>query len=63
MWTFDNATKVWSFFDPRPAFADVNTITGVQPGLVFWINLVFDQTVILNGRLRNLNSGWNLVSW
>jgi hypothetical protein len=63
VWTFDNATKVWSFFDPRPAFAGVNTITEIQAGQVFWINLVFDQAVILNGRLRNLSSGWNLVSW
>jgi hypothetical protein len=63
VWTFNNSTKVWSFFDPRPAFADVNTIIGVQSGQVFWINLVFDQTVILNGRIRNLSSGWNTVSW
>jgi hypothetical protein len=63
VWSFDNATKVWTFFDPRPAFAAANTITGMNAGQVYWINVVSDSTLILNGRFRALNSGWNLLSW
>jgi hypothetical protein len=63
VWNFDNATKVWTFFDPRPAFAAANTITEMRTGQIFWINVVFEGAVILNGRTRALNSGWNLVSW
>ncbi len=63
VWSFDNSTKVWSFFDPRLAFAAANTITGMDSGQVYWINLVSDVALILNGRSRALNSGWNLMSW
>ena len=63
VWNFNNATKVWTFFDPRPAFAAANTITGMRTGQVSWMNLVSDRVIILNGKRRTLNGGWHLVSW
>jgi hypothetical protein len=63
VWTFDNATKEWSFFDPRPAFAAANSIKGLVTGRVYWINVETNQTATLNGKERSLFAGWNIVAW
>ena len=50
VWYFDNATQVWSFFDPAPEFADFNTLTQVTSGQIVTIivnegdNIEFDST-------------------
>ena len=63
VWNFSNSTKTWAFFDPRPAFAPANTITGLSSGQVYWIKVLSDQTPTLNGRQRVLTAGWNVISW
>ena len=63
IWTFDNASKSWTFFDPRPAFSWANTITTMEPGRVYWLKLNRVQTAPLNGKSRVLFSGWNLLPW
>ena len=63
VWSFDNGTKVWSFYDPRPAFSDANSIRTMVPGTVYWFKLNRSQVAALNGRSRVLTEGWNLVSW
>ena len=63
VWNFNNSSKVWTFFDPRPAFATANTITEMVTGQVYWVNVLLDQTVTLNGKSRILTNGWNLLSW
>lgn len=63
VFNFNNVTKEWSFFDPRPAFAAANTITHLVSGEVYWLNLVVSQTATLNFKNRSLSAGWNLVSW
>ena len=63
VWTFDNATKQWSFFDPRPVFAAANTIKELVTGRVYWINVESNQTSTLNGKERSLFAGWNIVAW
>ena len=63
VWNFNNSTKLWTFFDPRAAFADANTITEMVSGQVYWINTILAQTVTLNGKSRELTQGWNLLSW
>lgn len=30
VWSFDNESKLWSFYDPRPDFADFNTLSEVS---------------------------------
>jgi hypothetical protein len=69
---FDNATKSWAFYDPRPEFANVNTIHELIEGQVYWIKVTHNTTAVLNGRERVLtcvNAGapqedcWNLVVW
>ena len=63
VWTFDNANKTWSFFDPRPAFAKANTIRSMVPGRIYWLRLNRVQTAALNGKRVELFEGWNLVPW
>ena len=63
VWHFDNSTKAWTFFDPRPAFSAANTIVRLTMGEVYWINVFSDQTVTLNRRQKVLSAGWNLISW
>ena len=63
VWTFDNASKAWEFFDPRPAFVNANTINTMVPSRIYWIQLVRNQSATLNGRVVSLFEGWNLVPW
>jgi hypothetical protein len=69
---FDNGTKAWSFFDPRPEFADINSLSEIVEGEVYWIKVTRSITISLNSKQRQLscaNGGtpqqdcWNLVVW
>ncbi|MEC8856744.1 MAG: hypothetical protein VX664_05050 [Chloroflexota bacterium] len=63
VWNFDNSTKNWEFFDPRPAFINANTIKIMVPGRIYWLRMNRVQTATLNGKAVKLISGWNLVPW
>ena len=63
VWTFDNGSKTWEFFDPRPAFSKANTINSMVPSRIYWIQLVRNQSATLNDRVVSLFEGWNLVPW
>lgn len=63
VWTFDNGSKTWEFFDPRPAFSKANTINSMVPSRIYWIRLNRDQTTSLNDTVVPLFKGWNLVPW
>jgi len=63
VWAFDNGTKTWEFFDPRPAFIKANTIQVMVPGRIYWLRMNRVQTAALNGKRVELFSGWNLVPW
>jgi hypothetical protein len=63
VWTFDNSTKTWEFFDPRPAFAKANTIKTMVPGRIYWLRLNRVQDTALNGKGVRLFEGWNLLPW
>jgi hypothetical protein len=60
---FDNATKEWSFFDPRPQVADFNTLTELVEGEPYWIGVRWNQDPIMQGRIRSFVEGWNLLVW
>jgi hypothetical protein len=69
---FNNTTKEWTFHDPRPEFAEANTLDQFAAGEPYWIRVTENQTVELNGQSRNLtcvNAGtpqedcWNLIVW
>ena len=65
---FNNTSKEWSFYDPRPEFADLNTLTELNGGQPYWV-LVKDsqEDVDWNGRLVSFTCAasdcWNLEIW
>ena len=63
VWTFDNGSKTWEFFDPRPAFSKANTINSMVPSRIYWVRLNRNQTALLDGTMLPLFKGWNLVPW
>ena len=64
---FNNATKAWEFYDPRPEFAEANTITQMFGGNVYWLNITEDAEVVLGGKTRRLTciegDCWNQIVW
>ena len=65
---FNGVDKIWSFFDPRPDFADLNTLTDMVEGQPYWI-LVSEgaEDVVLNNKSRTLTcvggDCWNQIVW
>ena len=65
---FDDVGKEWSFYDPRPEFDDLNTLTEMVNGEAYWI-LVSETVddVVLNNKVRSLTCRgtdcWNLEVW
>ena len=65
---FNGVDKIWSFFDPRPDFADLNTLTDMVEGQPYWI-LVSEgaEDVVLNNKSRTLTcvggDCWNQLVW
>ena len=65
---FNNATKDWTFFDPRPEFADLNTLTELVGGQPYWVLVKAEQLgVDWNGNLVDFTCAagdcWNLEIW
>ena len=65
---FNNTSKVWTFYDPRPEFDGLNTLSELANGQPYWVLVSEGQeNVVLNGQTRNLTcSGgdcWNLEVW
>ena len=65
---FNNAAKEWSFYDPRPEFADLNTLDNMVQGEAYWILIAEDvDEVVLNNKVRSLtcrgDDCWNLEVW
>ena len=65
---FNGVDKSWDFYDPRPDFADLNTLTVLVNGEPYWV-LVSDgqEDVVLNNRVRTLTcvggDCWNQIVW
>ena len=65
---FNGVDKSWDFYDPRPDFADLNTLTTLVNGEPYWV-LVSDgqEDVVLNNRARTLTcvggDCWNQIVW
>ena len=69
---FDNSTKTWLFFDPRPAFAVANSLQELRDRQIYFFKVRRDQTVTLNGKPQSVscaNEGtaavdcWNILVW
>ena len=65
---FNNTSKEWTFFDPRPEFADLNTLTELHAGQPYWVLVDHShEDVEWNGRLVDFTCAaddcWNLEIW
>ena len=65
---FNGVDKSWDFYDPRPDFADLNTLTTLINGEPYWILVSEGQAdVLLNGKARDLTcvggDCWNQLVW
>ena len=65
---FNGVDKSWDFYDPRPDFADLNTLTTLINGEPYWILVSEGQEdVLLNGKARDLTcvggDCWNQLVW
>jgi len=58
VWKFDNSDQSWSFYDPRDAFADANTLDNTVSGDIVWVNVTAEETF----QDGTLFPGWNLIS-
>ena len=56
VWHFDNDTKAWSFYDPRPEVAAAVDLTMVSTGDNVWIQVTADMEF----QGEPLTTGWNL---
>ena len=65
---FNSDNKVWSFFDPREEFAELNTLTEMAAGQPYWILVSAGQeNVVLNGKTKRFSCEggdcWNQLVW
>ena len=58
VWYFDNDTKGWSFYDPRPEVAAAVDLDMVTSGDNVWIQVVANQ--MFQGEM--LTGGWNSIT-
>ena len=66
---FDGVSKEWLFYDPRPEFADLNTLEELVAGEAYWVLVSEDVAdTALNGQTRSLTCSptgncWNQLVW
>ena len=65
---FNGVDKSWDFYDPRPDFADLNTLTTLVNGEPYWVLVSEGQEdVVLNNKSRTLTcvggDCWNQLVW
>ena len=58
VWHFDNDTKDWSFYDPRPEVAAAVDLTMVSSGDNVWIQVTADMEF----QGETLTTGWNNIT-
>ena len=69
VWEFDPAVQHdgpdfgWFLYDPRPAFADANTLSKLVADHAYWVRVRQDQKVRVGPQERDLYAGWNLLFW
>jgi hypothetical protein len=58
VWRYNNANRAWAFYDPRPDFAEFNTLKETTTGDILWVKVKVKQT--FQGQV--LFAGWNLIA-
>ena len=57
VWYLDSEAQAWLFFDPRPEFVGLSTLTEVKSLDVVWVNLLASRDFLG----ATLNSGWRII--
>ena len=57
IWYLDSEAQAWLFFDPRPEFVGLCTLTGSSAWDVAWVNLLASRDFLG----ATLNSGWRII--
>ena len=60
---FNQGLRKWSFYDPRPVFERNIDLLELVEGEIYWVEVVSDQQVVLDRKMRTFYRGWNLISW
>ena len=65
---FNGVNKSWDFYDPRPDFAELNTLTTLINGEPYWVLVSEGQNdVLLNNKSRDFTcvggDCWNQLVW
>lgn len=63
VWSYDSRGRSWQYFSPSPGFTGKNQLSTMVPDQLYWIRVKEDQSVLLNGRQRNVAAGWTLIHW
>jgi len=58
VWSYSNEAQEWSFYDPRPSFADANNYSSTTSGDIVWVNVTAATTF----QSKDLYAGWNLIA-
>ena len=58
VWRYSNADQLWSFYDPEPEFADVNTLKKTGAPDIVWVLVKTEQEF----QGQTLFPGWNLIA-
>ncbi len=58
VWRFNNEDKSWTFYDPRPIFAQFNTLRLVTPPVILIVRVTRDQEF----RGEQISAGWNFIN-
>ena len=61
VWQFDNATQTWSYYDPRPEFAEHNTLATVASGQIVTVIVSEGDSIPFNSTPGMLYAGTNQV--
>ena len=58
VWRFDNENKSWTFYDPRPIFAQFNSLRLVRPPEILIVRVTRGQVF----RGERISAGWNYIN-
>ena len=58
VWRFNNEDKSWTFYDPRPVFAQFNTLRLVTPPVILIVRVTRAQVF----RGEQISTGWNYIN-
>lgn len=64
VWSWDAKAEIWDFYITKFANTPgINTLPNLEAGKGYWMKLDQDASLLYEGNLYDLASGWNLIGW